>query len=109
MSVGLVRSETGKDLRTLAAAGASSVARRTVTAATAGGLAFLGAVLGTVGGYVACISWFNSTRYTGLAALGYVPVNNLLLILVGMPLLAIVVGWLLAGREPPAMAHQPIE
>lgn len=71
MSVGLIRSESAKDLRTLAATGASGFARRAVTAATAGGLAFLGAVLGTVGGYVACISWFLSTRNTGPAALGY--------------------------------------
>jgi len=26
-----------------------------------------------------------------------------------MPLVALIAGWLLAGREPPAMAHQPIE
>jgi hypothetical protein len=28
---------------------------------------------------------------------------------VGMPLIAMAIGWLLAGREPPAIAHQPIE
>jgi len=26
-----------------------------------------------------------------------------------MPLVALIAGWLLAGREPSAMAHQPIE
>jgi len=26
-----------------------------------------------------------------------------------MPLIAAAVGWLLAGREPPDIAHQPIE
>jgi hypothetical protein len=26
-----------------------------------------------------------------------------------MPLIAMAIGWLLAGREPPAIAHQPIE
>jgi len=26
-----------------------------------------------------------------------------------MPLIAVAIGWLLAGREPPAIAHQPIE
>lgn len=109
MSVGLIRSETAKDLRTLAAAGASSFARRAITAATAGGLAFLGAVLGTLGGYVAVVSWFSSTRNTGISALAYAPVDNLLLILVAMPILAVVLGWLLAGREPPAVARQPIE
>ncbi len=110
MSVGLIRSETAGDLRTLTAAGASSFARRTITAATAGGLALLGAVLGTVGGYVAVVSWFSSTRYTtGLQALAYAPVVNLLAILIGMPLLAVAVGWLLAGREPPAMVSQAYE
>jgi putative ABC transport system permease protein len=49
MTVGLIRSETGSDLRTLAAAGASSRTRRTLTAATAGALALLGALLGTTG------------------------------------------------------------
>ena len=34
MSIGLVRSETAGDLRTLAATGASGTARRTLTAAT---------------------------------------------------------------------------
>ena len=44
MSVGLIRSETASDLRTLAATGASSYTRRALTSATAGSLALLGAV-----------------------------------------------------------------
>ena len=52
MSVGLIRSETASDLRTLTATGASSRTRRSLTAVTAGGLAFLGALLGTVAAYV---------------------------------------------------------
>ena len=55
MSVGLVRSETAGDLRVLAATGASSWARHMLSAATAGGLALLGALLGTVAGYVGMI------------------------------------------------------
>ena len=47
MSVGLIRSETAGDLRTLTATGAGGATRRTITAATAGALALLGAVLGT--------------------------------------------------------------
>jgi putative ABC transport system permease protein len=110
MSVGLIRSETAGDLRTLAATGASSSTRRTLTAATAGGLALLGAVLGTFAGYVGVIGWIRSNSLNGgIAALGNVPVVNLLVILVGMPLAATVFGWLLAGREPPAIARQPIE
>ena len=47
MTVGLVRSEAGRDLRILTATGATSRTRRTLTAATAGGLAFLGTGLGS--------------------------------------------------------------
>ncbi|MGA2829287.1 MAG: hypothetical protein ABSF03_24610 [Streptosporangiaceae bacterium] len=109
MSVGLIRSETASDLRTLTATGASGATRRTLTAVTADALALLGAVLGTVAAYVAAIafSWDNSLD--GLSELSNVPTANLLLILIGMPLVAVAAGWLLAGREPPGVAHQPIE
>ncbi len=110
MAVGLIRSETASDLRTLAATGASSSTRRTLTAATAGAMALLGAVLGTVAGYVAAIAWFRSSAQNGgLAALSSAPTANLVIIVVGMPLVAAVGGWLLAGREPTGMAHQPME
>jgi putative ABC transport system permease protein len=110
MSVGLVRSETASDLRTLAATGASSYTRRTLTAVTAGALGFLGALLGVVGGYIGMIGWLRSNSLNGgIAALGNIPVTDLLLILLGMPAFAAIVGWLFAGREPAAMAHQPIE
>ena len=110
MTVGLIRSETASDLRILAATGASSSTRRTLTAATAGALALLGAVLGTVAGYVAAIAWFrNSALNGGLSALSSIPAGNLVILIVGMPLIAAAAGWLLAGREPPAIAHQPIE
>ena len=109
MAVGLIRSETASDLRTLAATGASSPTRRTLTAATAGALGLLGAVLGTVAAYVAAIGYAWDNPLDGLSSLSSVPTGNLLIILVGMPLIAAVAGWLLAGREPPAIAHQPIE
>jgi putative ABC transport system permease protein len=110
MSVGLVRSETASDLRTLAAAGASGVTRRTLTAVTAGALGFLGALLGTVGGYVGMLGWLRGNSLNGgIAALGNVPVADLLLIVLAMPAFAAAVGWLFAGREPAAMARQPIE
>ncbi len=110
MSVGLVRSETASDLRTLTATGASSFTRRTLTAVTAGALGFLGALLGTVGGYVGMIGWLRgNTLNGGIAALGNIPVADLFLILVGMPAFAAIVGWILAGREPAVMAHQAIE
>jgi putative ABC transport system permease protein len=110
MSVGLVRSETASDLRTLAATGASSNTRRTLTAVTAGALGFLGALLGVVGGYVGMIGWLRTNSLNGgVAALGNVPVGDLLLLLLGMPAFAAIVGWLFAGREPAAIAHQAIE
>jgi putative ABC transport system permease protein len=110
MSVGLVRSETASDLRTLTATGASSYTRRALTAVTAGALGFLGALLGVVGGYVGMIGWLRSNSLNGgIAALGNVPVADLLLILFGMPAFAAAVGWIFAGREPSAVAHQAIE
>ena len=110
MAVGLIRSETASDLRTLAATGAGSVTRRTLTAVTAGALALLGAVLGTAAGYVACIAWFRGSALNGgVGALANAPIGDLLFIVVGMPLIAVAVGWLLAGREPPAIGRQPIE
>jgi putative ABC transport system permease protein len=111
MSVGLIRSETASDLRTLAATGASGRTRRNITAATAGALGFTGAVLGTVGGYVGTAGWFRTNSLNGGlgAIVTTVPVTNLLIILVGMPLVAAVGGWLLAGRQPRDLGHQPLE
>ncbi|MDE3087189.1 MAG: FtsX-like permease family protein [Acidobacteriota bacterium] len=110
MSVGLIRSETARDLRTLTATGAGAFSRRALTAATAGALGFLGALLGTVAGYVGVVGWIRSNALEGgIAPLGHVPVPDLLFVLVGMPLVAVLAGFLLGGREPKAMAHQPIE
>ncbi len=109
MSIGLIRSETASDLRTLAATGASSLTRRNLTAATAGALALLGAVLGTIAAYIAAIAYSWGNPLDGLSELSSVPTMNLLIILIGMPLVAVVAGWLLAGREPATLGHQPIE
>ncbi len=109
MSVGLIRSETAGDLRTLTATGAGSSARRTLTAATAGALALAGAVLGTVAAYVGAIAYSWDNPLDGLSELSSIPVDSLLFILVGMPLIAAAAGWLLAGREPAALGHQPME
>ena len=105
MTVGLIRTETAGDLRTLAATGASSTTRRTITSATSGALALLGALLGTAGAYAALLVWYRSD----LSPLGRVPVTNLVVIVAGLPLLAAAGGWLLAGREPGAMTRQPLE
>jgi putative ABC transport system permease protein len=105
MTVGLIRSETAGDLRTLAAAGAASGARRTVTAATAGAIALLAAIIGTIVGYLSLIAWHR----TNLDTLTNVPVADLVIVVVGLPLAATLGGWLTAGREPPTIARQPIE
>jgi putative ABC transport system permease protein len=109
MSIGLVRSETASDLRTLTATGASGTARRTLTAATAGALALTGAVVGTAGGYLAAIGFFRTNQLDQLSELGSLPVAELVWLLAGMPLIAVAVSWLLAGREPPAITRQPLE
>jgi putative ABC transport system permease protein len=109
MSVGLIRSETARDLRTLTATGAGSMTRRELTAATAFALALAGAVLGTVAAYVAAIGYAWDNPLDGLSALSNVPTQNLLFILVGMPVVAAVIGWLLAGREPAVISRQPLE
>jgi putative ABC transport system permease protein len=110
MSVGLIRSETAGDLRTLAATGASSSTRRTLTAVTAGTLGFVGALIGTAGGYIALIGWLRGNSLNGgISALTNIPVGNLLVILIGMPLLATIVGWLLAGREPSGVHRRPTD
>jgi putative ABC transport system permease protein len=111
MSVGLIRSETASDLRTLSATGASSRTLRSLTAVTAGGLAFLGALLGTVAAYVGLSGWFRANPLEGgLSDLyGHIPWSNLFLIVIAMPLVAAVIGWVLAGREPTAIATRPME
>jgi putative ABC transport system permease protein len=105
MTVGLIRSETAGDLRTLAATGASSTTRRSLTGATAGALALLGAWLGTAGAYLALVAWHRSD----LDNLARVPVVSVAVIIVGLPLAAAIGGWLLAGREPSGIARQPLE
>jgi putative ABC transport system permease protein len=105
MTVGLIRGEAARDLRTLTAAGATSAIRRTLTAATSGGLALLGALLGTTGAYLALVAGYR----TQLSALRTVPAVPLLVTIVGVPLLASVTGWLVGGREPGAIARSPIE
>ena len=105
MTVGLIRSEAAGDLRTLAATGATSRIRRTLTAATAGALALLGALLGVAGAYVA----LGATYFDKLDYLGRIPVLYLVLTVVGIPVAAAAAGWLLAGREPPTIARPAIE
>jgi putative ABC transport system permease protein len=105
MTVALIRAEAGGDLRTLTAAGASSTTRRTLAAATAGGLALLGAMLGTAGAYLALAA----AHLSDLSTLGRVPLLYLGITVLGVPAAAALAGWALAGRKPPAIARQVLE
>ena len=105
MTVGLIRSESAGDLRTLTATGATSRIRRTLTATTAGALALLGALLGVAGAYVMLAALYRDD----LGYLSDVPFLYLALAVVGVPLAAFAAGWLLAGREPPAISRAVFE
>lgn len=97
MTVGLIRAEAAGDLRTLTATGATSRIRRTLTSSTAGGLALLGGILGIAAAYTVIVAGSSRNQ---LGELARVPVVELLVIAVGVPVVAAGLGWLLAGREP---------
>jgi putative ABC transport system permease protein len=105
MTVGLIRSESASDLRTLTATGATSGIRRRLTATTAGALALMGALLGVAGAYIVLAATYSDD----LGYLSHVPVLYLALAVLGVPVAATAAGWLVAGREPPAIARRAIE
>jgi putative ABC transport system permease protein len=105
MTVGLIRSEAAGDLQTLTATGARGRTRRTLTAATAGALALLGALLGVAGAYLALAA----TYFDDLDYLSRIPLLPLAFIVIGVPLIAAGAGWLLAGRQPAAISRRVIE
>jgi putative ABC transport system permease protein len=105
LTVGLIRAETLDDMRMLTATGASGRIRRTINASTAGGLALLGALLGTAGAYAAVLAGYHSE----LGALGDVPFVELVALLVGVPVLAVTAGWLVAGPEVRSLARRVLE
>jgi putative ABC transport system permease protein len=104
-TVGLIRSESAGDLRILTATGAGSRIRRRLTAATAGGLAAMGALLGVGGAYLA----FVTLHLQDLGSLSPVPVAHVALLVLGVPTLAAGAGWLLAGKQPDSITRHPIE
>jgi putative ABC transport system permease protein len=105
MAIGLIRSESASDLRTLTATGASPRTRRALTASTAAALAALGALLGTAGAYLALIAAYRAD----LGKLADPPMANLLALVVGVPIVAAGAGWLLAGREPRRFDRQALD
>jgi putative ABC transport system permease protein len=105
MTIGLIRGESARDLQTLTATGATSFARRTITATTSAALALLGTLLGLLGAYIALIAGYSDN----LHPLTRVPTSNLVVMLVGLPSLAALGGWLFAGRQPPTISRQALE
>jgi putative ABC transport system permease protein len=106
MTVGLIRSETASDLRTLTATGAGGRTRRALTGVTAGVIALLGAAMGTVAAFLASLAWAHSSL---TQTFGNVPWADIGLLVIGMPLVGAAAGWLLGGRAPSAVARQPLE
>jgi putative ABC transport system permease protein len=104
MTVGLIRSETAGDLRTLTATGASGATRRTLNAATAGALALLGGILGTAAAYLALIAW----HWHHVGYLDRPPYEDLAVLTLGLPVAAVLGAWLL-GRTPRTLARRPLE
>ena len=99
MTVGLIRSESAGELRTLTRDRSHRQDPPHADVCTAGALALLGALLGVAGAYPR-----SQPRSTTTSAISLVCRNPLALTVVGVPLAAIAAGWLLAGREPPAIA-----
>jgi putative ABC transport system permease protein len=106
MTVGLIRSETAGDLRTLTATGAGARTRRALTGVTAGTIALLGAGLGTVAAFLVAVAWAHSNL---TQQFGSVPWADIGLLVIGMPLAGAAAGWLLGGRAPSAVSRQPLE
>ena len=105
MTIGLIRGEATRDLQTLTATGATSHARRVITSTTAASLALLGAVLGVGGAYTALIAGYSDH----LHPLTRVPWIHLAVIVISLPVVAGLGGWLLAGREPEGFARQALD
>lgn len=74
-----------------------------MTAATAGALALAGAVQATACAYV-LVGPLNPH-----SDLSRVPVMQLTVVVLGIPAVAAVSGWLLSGKEPPVLARAVLE
>lgn len=107
MALGLFRGETVEDRRILTVTGASTWTRRSVGAIVAALLSVLGAILGSLGAYVAVAAVLHAQPQSGslLSELTQVPTINLLLIFVGLPVVAGGIGWLVSGGEPARLTH----
>lgn len=102
MTIGLIRGESTGDMRTLTAVGAPRRTRRAITATASAALAAGGVALASVGAYLAVAAVYRSN----LSDLSSPPIGNLAVLWVGLPVVAAVVGWTFAGRQPQHIARQ---
>jgi putative ABC transport system permease protein len=58
-----------------------------------------------MGAYIALIAGYSDD----LSQLSPIPIVNLLIVVLGLPVVACMVAWLLGGREPPTIARQAID
>lgn len=102
LSIALAMAESRPDLATLAALGAAPRGRRRIVSAQAGTIAVLGTVCGTAGGallgYI-LVNWQASTSQEAWQVV--VPWLAVAALLVGIPILALTGGWLLAPSRLP--------
>lgn len=105
MAIGLLRGESARDIRTMTATGAGARTRRALTATTAAALT----VAGTGLGVVLASGVLTAAYRSRLGDLIPVPVTDLGMLVLGLPIVATVVGWVLAGREPTDFSRRPLE
>jgi uncharacterized membrane protein len=75
-------------------------------AVIAGALGMLGAFCGVAVAYIVTVAYFRSQLE---ARVSQVPVVDLVLFLIALPLVASLGGWLLPGCEPAGIGRRPIE
>lgn len=105
MTIGLIRSEAGRDMQTLVATGASSFTRRALTASTSASLALLGSLIGIGGAYLG----LGAIYLDRISDLKHPPIPELSMLLFGLPLIAAAAGWMLSGREPVAIVRHALD
>ena len=109
MTIGLIRSESADELRVLEATGASTYERRTIAAVSGAGLAALAALAGTLAAYLGSAAFLLQGRLDSVGELLNIPLADLLLIVVGMPVLAYLGVWLLTGNRAPRRLRAALE
>ena len=109
MTIGLIRSESADEMRVLEATGASTYERRTIAAVSGAGLVALAAIAGTLAAYLGSAAFLLQGRLDSVGELLNIPLVDLLLIVVGMPVVAYLGVWLLTGNRSPRRLRAAIE